>query len=154
MATLRTHLTINRPADQVWAVVSDAGAISTWFPTWTQAALRGERLIPGLPTMMQRPGTPPGRGHQRPIPVTAPDQQRDVHHPAACAVRAAGHTHPSQRGVFGTPTPVLGASHVAVTKLDAVPASDQGRPPERVRQLTVTQPVLRGGRRVTTAGCG
>jgi len=69
-------------------------------------------------------------------------------------VRAAGHTHPSQRGVFGTPTPVLGASHVAVTKLDAVPASDQGRPPERVRQLTVTQPVLRGGRQVTTAGCG
>ncbi len=32
MATLRTHITIDRPADDVWAVVSDAGNISAWFP--------------------------------------------------------------------------------------------------------------------------
>lgn len=32
MATLRTHLTIDRPADAVWSVVSDAGNISAWFP--------------------------------------------------------------------------------------------------------------------------
>lgn len=32
MATLRTHLTIDRPADEVWSVVSDAGNISAWFP--------------------------------------------------------------------------------------------------------------------------
>lgn len=32
MATLRTHLTIDRPADEVWSVISDAGNISAWFP--------------------------------------------------------------------------------------------------------------------------
>ncbi len=32
MATLRTHLSIDRPADEVWSVVSDAGNISAWFP--------------------------------------------------------------------------------------------------------------------------
>ena len=32
MATLRTHLTIDRSADDVWSVVSDAGNISDWFP--------------------------------------------------------------------------------------------------------------------------
>lgn len=32
MATLRSHATIDRPAQQVWDVVSDAGSISTWFP--------------------------------------------------------------------------------------------------------------------------
>lgn len=32
MATIRTHIRIDRPADDVWAVVSDAGAISEWFP--------------------------------------------------------------------------------------------------------------------------
>ncbi len=31
MATLRSHVRINCSADQVWAVVTDAGAISTWF---------------------------------------------------------------------------------------------------------------------------
>ena len=32
MATVRKHAWIGRPADQVWAVVSDVGAISNWFP--------------------------------------------------------------------------------------------------------------------------
>lgn len=32
MATLRSHVRINRPADDVWAVVADAGGISQWFP--------------------------------------------------------------------------------------------------------------------------
>jgi carbon monoxide dehydrogenase subunit G len=32
MATLRSHVTIERPADDVWSVVSDAGRISEWFP--------------------------------------------------------------------------------------------------------------------------
>lgn len=32
MATIRHHAHINRTPDDVWKVVSDAGAISTWFP--------------------------------------------------------------------------------------------------------------------------
>lgn len=32
MATLRAHTTIDRPAQEVWEVVSDAGNISAWFP--------------------------------------------------------------------------------------------------------------------------
>ncbi|MGH3907064.1 MAG: SRPBCC family protein [Pseudonocardiaceae bacterium] len=32
MATLRTHVRISRPADEVWNVVSDAGSIADWFP--------------------------------------------------------------------------------------------------------------------------
>lgn len=32
MATLRSTARIARPAADVWAVVSDAGTISTWFP--------------------------------------------------------------------------------------------------------------------------
>lgn len=44
MATLRTHLTIDRPADEVWSVVSDAGNISAWFPmVQTSEATRQER---------------------------------------------------------------------------------------------------------------
>jgi carbon monoxide dehydrogenase subunit G len=44
MATLRTHLTIDRPADEVWSVVSDAGNISAWFPVVkTSEAAAGER---------------------------------------------------------------------------------------------------------------
>jgi len=42
MATLRSHITIDRPADEVWAVVSDAGAISTWFPTVQTSTASGE----------------------------------------------------------------------------------------------------------------
>lgn len=32
MATVRRELLIDRPADEVWQVVSDAGAIHKWFP--------------------------------------------------------------------------------------------------------------------------
>lgn len=32
MATIRHHARIDAPPDDVWRVVSDAGAISTWFP--------------------------------------------------------------------------------------------------------------------------
>lgn len=32
MATIRHHAHINRSPDEVWKVVSDAGAISAWFP--------------------------------------------------------------------------------------------------------------------------
>lgn len=33
MASLRTHVRIERPAEEVWKVVSDAGSISDWFPS-------------------------------------------------------------------------------------------------------------------------
>ncbi|WP_411284541.1 SRPBCC family protein [Lapillicoccus sp.] len=36
------HITINRPADEVWAVVSDAGSISTWFPMVETSSASGE----------------------------------------------------------------------------------------------------------------
>ncbi len=42
MATLRTHLTIDRPADEVWSVVSDAGSISAWFPMVATSSLDGD----------------------------------------------------------------------------------------------------------------
>jgi carbon monoxide dehydrogenase subunit G len=32
VASLRTHVRIARPADEVWKVVSDAAGISAWFP--------------------------------------------------------------------------------------------------------------------------
>ncbi|MPY80002.1 MAG: SRPBCC family protein [Actinophytocola sp.] len=44
MATLRTHATIDRPAKEVWDVVSDAGNISAWFPAVkTSTATGGAR---------------------------------------------------------------------------------------------------------------
>jgi len=72
-------------------------------------------------------------------------------------VRGAGHMHAHAygRGVFGAPAPVLSDGHAAVIQFDAVPDADQGRPLlKHLRQLTVAPPVSRGGRRVTTAGCG
>lgn len=33
MATLRSDVRIDRPVEEVWAVVSDAGRISEWFPS-------------------------------------------------------------------------------------------------------------------------
>jgi carbon monoxide dehydrogenase subunit G len=32
MVTVRSHTRINRPAEDVWNVVSDAGNIAAWFP--------------------------------------------------------------------------------------------------------------------------
>jgi carbon monoxide dehydrogenase subunit G len=44
VASLRTHIAIDRPAGEVWAVVSDAGNISAWFPVvQTSEASGGER---------------------------------------------------------------------------------------------------------------
>lgn len=42
MATLRTEVTIDKPADEVWAVVSDAGNISAWFPIVQTSSASGE----------------------------------------------------------------------------------------------------------------
>ena len=53
MATLRTHLTIDRPADEVWSVVSDAGTISAWFPMVQTSTANGDQrhceLTGGVP---------------------------------------------------------------------------------------------------------
>lgn len=43
MVTLRTHLTIDRPADEVWSVVSDAGNISAWFPLVQTSSADGNK---------------------------------------------------------------------------------------------------------------
>ncbi len=53
MATLRTHTKIDRPADEVWNVVSDAGNISAWFPAVTTSSAsdnaRSCELVDGTP---------------------------------------------------------------------------------------------------------
>lgn len=38
MAAIRHHALIDATPDQVWQVVSDAGAISTWFPLIEETA--------------------------------------------------------------------------------------------------------------------
>jgi carbon monoxide dehydrogenase subunit G len=40
MATIRHHTRINRPADEVWKVVSDAGTMD-WFPAAESSSLNG-----------------------------------------------------------------------------------------------------------------
>lgn len=42
MATLRSDISIDRPAEQVWAVVSDAGRISEWFPSIQTSSADGQ----------------------------------------------------------------------------------------------------------------
>lgn len=42
MASLRTEQWIGRPADEVWAHVSDAAAISNWFPGIVNASVEGD----------------------------------------------------------------------------------------------------------------
>lgn len=42
MATLRSDVTIDRPAEEVWAVVSDAGRISEWFPSILTSSADGD----------------------------------------------------------------------------------------------------------------
>ncbi|MFU8840632.1 MAG: SRPBCC family protein [Nitriliruptoraceae bacterium] len=42
MATVRHHTTIDRSPDEVWKVVADAGAISTWFPIIETSELDGK----------------------------------------------------------------------------------------------------------------
>ncbi len=41
MATLRSNIMIDKPADEVWGVVSDAGSISTWFPIVATSSASG-----------------------------------------------------------------------------------------------------------------
>jgi carbon monoxide dehydrogenase subunit G len=41
MATLRSDIRIDRPAQEVWAVVSDAGRISEWFPSVLTSSANG-----------------------------------------------------------------------------------------------------------------
>ena len=43
MATLRSDITIDRPAEEVWAVVSDAGRISEWFPSVMTSTATGNQ---------------------------------------------------------------------------------------------------------------
>ena len=49
MATLRTHTRIARPADDVYAVVGDAGSISDWFPGMESSSAQDDRRVCGLP---------------------------------------------------------------------------------------------------------
>ena len=42
MATLRREVRIARAADDVWAVIADAGAIAEWFPAMESSSLDGE----------------------------------------------------------------------------------------------------------------
>lgn len=43
MATMRRHVRIRRSADDVWAVIADAGAIAEWFPSMTASRVEGDR---------------------------------------------------------------------------------------------------------------
>jgi hypothetical protein len=38
VATTRAHVRIQRSADEVWKVVSDAGSVATWFPGMESSA--------------------------------------------------------------------------------------------------------------------
>ena len=42
MATVRQHVRISRPVDEVWAVVTDAGALASWFPGMESSSLKGD----------------------------------------------------------------------------------------------------------------
>ena len=42
MATLRSDMIIDRPVEDVWSVVSDAGRISAWFPSVLTSAVIGD----------------------------------------------------------------------------------------------------------------
>jgi hypothetical protein len=47
MGTIRHHARIDRPADDVWKVVSDWGSISDWFPMITESHIQddGSRFL-------------------------------------------------------------------------------------------------------------
>lgn len=42
MATLRREVRIARTADDVWAVIADAGAIAEWFPAMETSSIEGD----------------------------------------------------------------------------------------------------------------
>jgi hypothetical protein len=43
MRTWRRHIRIARPADEVWKVVSNAGALAAWAPTVATSSVSGNR---------------------------------------------------------------------------------------------------------------
>ena len=43
MRTWRRHIRIARPADEVWKVVSDAGALAAWAPNVEKSSVSGNR---------------------------------------------------------------------------------------------------------------
>ena len=45
MATVRREVRIDRPADEVWAVVGDPAAIHRWFPGMEDAAVDGTTRV-------------------------------------------------------------------------------------------------------------
>jgi hypothetical protein len=53
VATMRQHTFIERPADDVWAVVRDPAAVTRWFPRMEAVTMDGSRrtitLASGLP---------------------------------------------------------------------------------------------------------
>lgn len=55
MASLRSHARIARPADDVWAVISQAERISEWFPGMVSSTVDGDvrtiTLRTGMPLM-------------------------------------------------------------------------------------------------------
>ncbi len=51
MASLRSTTRIDRPADEVWAVVSDVGSVSAWFP-----GMAASRVDGGVRTITLAPG--------------------------------------------------------------------------------------------------
>ncbi|MDQ6754524.1 MAG: DsbA family protein [Actinomycetota bacterium] len=68
----------------------------------------------------------------------------------AFAALAADHLQAKQRGVFGTPTLMLGDAPAAFVKLDAVPPTDRARTLwETLQQLAQGVPELREFQRVT-----
>jgi hypothetical protein len=42
MATMRYHTKIDRPADEVWALVADVGGLADWFPGVETCTLHGD----------------------------------------------------------------------------------------------------------------
>ncbi|HLY84633.1 MAG TPA: SRPBCC family protein [Acidimicrobiales bacterium] len=41
MATARSHVFINRPADEVWKAITDPAGITSWFPGITGCTMNG-----------------------------------------------------------------------------------------------------------------
>ncbi|MCB0980830.1 MAG: SRPBCC family protein [Acidimicrobiaceae bacterium] len=55
LGTVRHHVRIARPANEVWARVGDAAALHTWFPGITDCHVEGTSRTITLGTGMQMP---------------------------------------------------------------------------------------------------
>lgn len=56
MATIRKHVRIAKPADEVWKVVGDAGGIHDWFPPIVKSSVSGNTRtveLDGGPTLTE-----------------------------------------------------------------------------------------------------